>query len=321
MTAHQYPTYTLRQTFDRLPACAKHRYRALQQMRDDAAALERSALGKIQLLEGETSDLIIRLRSVDSAEVDTVNSIREELATLAGDIGRIDQERVKRQGLRANTEQVLAYLNEFVTTQLGLDRAGADASGFRAVTVELDPSDREDPRSALLAVRNEIATIKAEIVALRHAPLPGPEIAAKLTADIDRLAALGAPQMDFGNGQVKLTFSDDNRFAAPGAALAAPTGSASRLVAWLFRDELVAKVTAGVDEIVGVSLSEREQRSGELQRRLLLLDHREEALVVYLLDQNVEVHRRPGCSGLALLGIGIAYDTPAESEPLPIAAE
>jgi hypothetical protein len=314
MTVHQYPTYTLRQTFDRLPACAKHRYRALQQMRDDAAALERSALGKIQLLEGETSDLIIRLRSVDPAEVDTVNSIREELATLAGDIGRIDQERVKRQGLRANTEQVLAYLNEFVTTQLGLDRAGADASHFRPVVVELDDAEREDPRSALQRTRAEITAIRSEIVALRHAPLPGPEIAARLTADIDRLAALGAPQMDFSNGQVRLSFADDNKYAAPGTALFAPTGSASRLVAWLFRDELVARVTDGVDQIAGVSLSEREQRTNELQARLLLLEHREEAIVVYLLDQNVEVHRRPGCSGLALLGVEVCYTTPVESE-------
>jgi hypothetical protein len=314
----QWPAWSPRQVFDRLPACSKTKYRRLKQLADDAGALERSALHKIQLLEGEVSDLIIRSRSVDPAEKETIAAINEEIGTLHADIARLNQERAKRQGTRANTEQVLAYLNEFINTQLGLDRAGADASHFRPITIALDAADREDPKTRLLDLRHEISTIKAEIVALRHAPLTAAEIKQQITRMVDALGAQGAPAFNLAAGKVEIQWPDGNPYAPPSSVRSAPPLGATKMLCRYARDVVLADLLAGIDDAAadGISLAEREQRTNELQARLLLLEHREEAIVVYLLDQNVEVFRRPGASGLALLGIGIDHTAPVESEPL-----
>ena len=90
----------------------------------------------------------------------------------------------------------------------------------------------------------------------------------------------------------------------PGQTLAAPSGSGSRLVAWLFRAQLTKRLLVEVeDNESGVSAVERPQLIREAERRIFGLEVVEEKLVVAALEAGLEVHRRPDASAWAILGL------------------
>lgn len=88
--------------------------------------------------------------------------------------------------------------------------------------------------------------------------------------------------------------------------LSSPPLGASKLLAWLFHDELVAAMTDGIDDhVTGVSIEERNERQAALTVQLFDLECDEEALIEAALAQGIEVHRRPGADPLALLGLEV----------------
>jgi hypothetical protein len=94
------------------------------------------------------------------------------------------------------------------------------------------------------------------------------------------------------------------------ATLAAPASSASDLLCWLFRGEMIKALTSGLDARhppgEGIAATERAAREAELQAKRLGLERVEEALIEAALAANLDVHRRYDALPLALLGIGFA---------------
>jgi hypothetical protein len=134
--------------------------------------------------------------------------------------------------------------------------------------------------------------------------LPPEHIKTEIKRQIAALAAQGRPTVELEKGQVTVTFPDQPAFGDPGAPLSAPSGSATKLLCWLFGDQIIDRLNAGVDSVTGgLTRHEREVPLDELRAELLKLERQEEALVAQGLHQGLDVHRRPGASPLALLGL------------------
>jgi hypothetical protein len=293
-----------------LPPVARKKYSALVALTEDSAALVRVAMARERELENALYDLQ-RRRSYLSKEVeaDKARLFDAEIEEMQAELASLNDERSKRNGIRSNAEQIIAQLRyRFLE---GESIPGAPL-GTRAYSgPQATPNEGESIADAVKRVRREIAAAQAELMQVRQAPLTAAEIKQHLTAEIDRMAAQGQPAFNFANGEVKVHFVDQQLHGMPNAALVTPSGSASKLLAWMFRDRLVQAVTAAADNVVGgISRADRTRRIRELETHIFGLEHQEESLVVQALAQGLEVHRRPYASPMSMLGL----------EPIPPSA-
>jgi hypothetical protein len=183
---------------------------------------------------------------------------------------------------------------------------------LRAVNVTAALLEGEGLADALLQTRREVGDTQRELVAVRNAPPTVAEQRAKITAQIAAWSQEGTPVR---SPDGSLQMADQMLFAGSGQPLVAPMLSATRLLCWLFRDEMLEALLAGLGEgsDEGLSAAERKQRTAELEARIRRLEHEEEALVTQALDAGLEVHRRPDASGFALLGLTNEKEVAAEA--------
>jgi len=295
-----------------LPPAARRKYEALRAQVTDGTALTRAAMDREKLAEDHVADVTRRLRYVDP---ERARALGTELADAHAAYEAANTERTRRAGVRANAEQVLSQLNyQF----LAGDSIGGPY-GVRAYSgPPAAPRDGESLSDAVLRVRRDIVTAQSELARVRAAPPTADEARAAIVAEVERLAVRGTPQLSLANGKVTLWFPDQQQHAAPGSALAAPAGSASALLCWLFRDQIVELCTARLEEVAGgITAADRAQRIAELEQQLSQFEHDEEQLIELALAAGVEVHRRPHASPYALLGI----EPRMEQEVSAVAAE
>jgi hypothetical protein len=288
-----------------LPAPARAKHAALKALAEDSAALVATALERGKGLDELIYTLDMRLSRLDpSTEADDIRHVTEERDAARTAMQDLMRQRDRRSGMKANAEQCLAQLEGFVVALVD-GRVGS--SGIRPVKVDPELRDGETLAKAITRLRNAVAQANGEIARLLQAPLTPAEIKDRVRAQVDKMANAGRPTLMLDGGKVDIQFPDENRFGD--GALSAPTKSASSLMAWMFHDEILDRMLDGVDQIQGgVPMAERADREAEIRKRILALEHEEEALVVRALADGLEVHRRPSASGFALLGI----------EPVPV---
>jgi hypothetical protein len=280
----------------------RRKYDDLKALLADAEALQRSLMERIKLKEDQFAD-ISRRRSYasvrgggDAAEVERLDA---ELAAVRTDLDKLERERSRRNGIRANSEQVVSRLDNFIL-QL-FSGASDDAPPPWPATVP-GPAEGESLADALLRVRHEIGMARGELQQIKTAPPPASEIRAALAAEVDRMAAEGKPHVVLDGGKVTLHWPDVQMYAAPGGALSAPSGSASKMLCALFPAELKRLLTAGIVDVRGsIASAERPQRIRVAEARILALEIAEERLVMAALDAGLEVHRRIDASPWAIL--------------------
>ncbi len=296
------PPYSLVQCLDRLPPRGRRKYDDLKSLLADAEALQRSLMERIRAKEERLADLRRRREyaSVPGGDVAAVERLDGELSAVRADLDRLERERSRRNGVRANTEQVCSRLDNFI---LQLFSGASDAAAPRWPAKVPGPRAGESVTDALLRVRREINVVQGELRRVKTAPPPAVEIKAALVAEVDRMAAEGKPHVSIdGGGRVVVHWPDVQPYAVSGAALAAPSGSASKMLAALFGDQLKKLLTAGVDDVKGaIPSAERPKRVREIEARILALEVAEERLVVAALDEGLEVHRRIDASPWAIL--------------------
>jgi len=153
-------------------------------------------------------------------------------------------------------------------------------------------------------VRQQIMRKQQELISLRSAPWPAGEQRDWLRAEIARLQKNG-PRLVFGSdGRPEIISPDITQFTAPGVALTAPSGSALRLMAALFPDELLRCLEQQIIEVPSaVPFAVRPERIAEIEQQILRLEFEEESLIEQALAQGLEVHRRPQASPHAILGL------------------
>lgn len=306
-----WPVYSLGQALSRLPARARNKYRALQALVDDARALQGASQERGKGLDETIYHLEMRLDRLDPrGEKDEIKAVKEELEAAKQALNTLTEQRDKRNAARANAEQVLAQLQPFVMALTDVDRRH-QVGRLRPVTeANYKLKKGETIIDAVERLRSEIGRIQSEIGRLRQAPLPPNEIKNKIRYEVDKLAQAGAPTLRVDGGKVNLTFPDMVLFSE--GAKMAPEKSATQLMAWMFRDELLDRLLEGVDNIEGgIPLSERAPREAELRTRMLTLEHEEEHFVEQAQAAGLECHRRVSASPFALLGI---EGTPIEAE-------
>jgi len=311
-----WPAYSLPQAIERLPRPARRRYEQLCGQLADAEALARSAIERERVAENAIHAIEHRIAMArrgdafgNPVEAGKLQSLEAEHQELLGDYEKLSAERDRRNAMRGNVDQILSQLKTAVMAAVGQDRPLHGTP----IVVNAKPKEGESLGDAIMRLRGEIGRVRAELVRLKEAPLPPDEIKIALTAEIDRLASEGRPRINLNGGRVKVAWPDVMEFAAPNTAFSAPNGSASRLLAWLFRDRLVEAVTAGLDGLAGVPSAERPGLERELRRSLLELELAEESLVVQAIAAGLEVHRRFDTSPHALLGL-----MPFDMRPQPV---
>ncbi len=107
------------------------------------------------------------------------------------------------------------------------------------------PREGESLSDAILRLRHEIGMARGELQQIKTAPPPAAEIKAALVAEVDRMAAEGKPRVSIDGGRIAIHWPDVQPYAVSGAALAAPSGSGSKMLAALFGDQLKKLLTAG----------------------------------------------------------------------------
>ena len=228
---------------------------------------------------------------------------RAEVEDLQAEAARLNAARMRRESVRANTEQILA--------QLKYNFLAAEDFSFPHVRAyagpPAHPRDGEDLTAAIVRVRAAIVACKTELTRIKQAPPCVDEARASIVAEVNRLANLGKPQLRVTDGgTITIHFLDQQQYAAPGSALAAPSGSASAMLCWLFGDKIIAHATANLDQLEGgLSAADRKRQTADLEAELFRLETDEESLVQQALDAGMEAHRRTHASPFALLGLEI----------------
>ena len=299
----QWPVYSLAQAVGRLPYPAQSKYRALAALADDSGALLRATMERSKRLEESLYHVEMRLGRLDPRTEgdDAIAKLRADRDALRAEVNTEEQRRSTLNARRSNAEQVLSQLQAAIP--LLVERGGGQ---LRAVTITAQPRRDESLKDAILRLRREIANANSELNGLRTAPLPPADIKAEINRQVAAMADQGRPALRLDGGTVEVAWPDVSLFANPGAPMAAPNGSASRLLCWLFQDQITAALTNGVDDVIGgVSKSDRERRSAELTDEVRRLEHEEESLVTQALDAGLDVHRRYQASPFALLGLEV----------------
>jgi hypothetical protein len=300
----QWPAYHFAELLARLPASARRKYNALLALVADSEALMRASFARQQLLQDHYGDVTRRLEQCDPrTEPDTTKELREELDIIRADLQQLDAERNKREGIRANAQQVIAQLRDgFIPNLIGPGIGSGPA--LRTVVVTATPRKGESVADAILRVRAAISSAQGELQQVKAAPPPPDEIKRQLRAHVQQLIHDGTPRVVLKDGKVVVNWPDVSPFADPDAVFAAPAGSASKLLACLFPDKVYELLSNGVDDLPsGIAADERAARMVELEVGILELEHEEESLVTAALAAGVEVYRRPYASPWALLGL------------------
>jgi hypothetical protein len=142
---------------------------------------------------------------------------------------------------------------------------------------------------------------RGELQQIKTAP-PASEIKAALVAEVDRMASGGTPHISVDGGKVVVHWPDVQPYAVPGGALSAPSGSASKMSAALFSDQMKKLLTAGIVDLRGsIASADRPRLIGEAEACILALEVAEERLVMAALEQGLEVHRHIDASPWAIL--------------------
>jgi hypothetical protein len=310
------PPYSLGQVLDRLPPHARRKYDDIRALLADAEVLQSSLMERLKAKEERLADLM-RRRSYaadqggNGAEVERLDG---ELANIRADLDRLDKERSRRNSVRGDVEQTLRRLDNFLMQKAS---GAVDVSYPPKVTTGVPNGRRtgESYSDALRRTRREIAAAQAELMRLKSAPPTTDEIKIAIIEQIDALAKDGRPLVTTEGGTVTINWPDVMQYAGPGTALSAPSGSASRLIAWVLREPLLRKLIAEVEDVEGgIPARERPEKIREMEERIFGLEIAEERLVMAALEQGLEVHRRIDASPWAILGYGLAEDAvPAEA--------
>jgi hypothetical protein len=309
--ATHYPrweNFSLDQIAAQLPPIARRKLRALRSLAAESGMLQKASHDRRVELDNMARDLEykIQVAEVRNDEAHRIVSLREELQGVLDDLRQLDAEKSRRSAIEANILQVLARLDQFLPM--------LDGVALQAVTTNAQPLDGESLADGITRIRREISRAVGEISRVKELPLPADELKARIRAEVEALAAQGAPKIDLSSGKLALHFCDDPLFGAPGQAKSAPPLSATRTLAFMFPDLLVECLTSAVDGVEGISTADKAQRLTELEAHLLALERAEECFVEAALTQGIEAHRRPNASGFALLCIEPVEIVAAEIE-------
>jgi hypothetical protein len=213
---------------------------------------------------------------------------------------RLADERDRHNHRHARLSQLVSRLQQWIAEQ----RDG--------VALELAPplsvGDDEKLSAAIVAVRTEIASLQQQLATVRRAPLPPAEQRRLVDAYVSELFGRGRPTVAVVGDRLRVSHRGD--MVAAEDVLSLMTWVAPEQVQEALEGEL-RRLPQRAD---AMTADERERRTAEIERQLLDLERREEALVLRAAGDGLEVLRRPDASPLAVLGVRIAATAATEED-------
>jgi hypothetical protein len=294
--SNRYPAHDLSTMVERLAPSASAKYHALTGRLDEVHALLKLCLDQEKDLDTRRNVCARALHSSALPESDAANKrLREQLAQLDREHEVLERKRSRLNSARGNLDQTLSHLRNALPGCYGSPAAEP---------IVAEPREGETISDAILHVRGEIGGKQSELVAIKSAPWPAAEQRAWLHQQIAQLQKDG-PRLIVGqDGRPEIFSPDVSQFAPPGATFVAPSGSALRLLASLFPDQLFACLEQQiVDAPHAIAFADRPQRIREIEQQILRLEFAEESLIEQALESGIEVHRRPQASVYAILGL------------------
>src|SRR5262245_39504903 len=109
------PPYSLSQCLERLGPTRRERYENLKALVADAAALQNVLQERYEAGDKRFRELMHRRQyySGPGGNAEQVAKIDGELEMVRGKLEKLERERARRNGVRANTEQVVSRLDNF----------------------------------------------------------------------------------------------------------------------------------------------------------------------------------------------------------------
>jgi hypothetical protein len=154
---------------------------------------------------------------------------------------------------------------------------------------------------AVMKVRSKIGALTIERTEVQRLPEPKAVIKAAFRAEVARLASNARPMLKLDRGAAKPMFAD------PQADFGLSPGYAAGLLAWLFPDEVIARldamVEAEIDDAAALATSDQQAELGELSAGIEQLGRQEEALIEAAFAQGVDVLRRARADPACVLGV------------------
>jgi hypothetical protein len=257
-----------------LPEVAAKRLSELEAAKWAAEDAMRSAQGRINTLPQDARELRARLEAQRDAQAD-----RHRVLSML--VSRCNQWHVE---LRLGPNSVLEL----------------------APAVEVKLKASETCAAALAGIREQIARVQGDLVAVRRAPMKRASQEEALRSHLARLASQSRPRINFdARGGASVRWIEDMATMDAVLGLLCVVLGPEAVLAGLVRD--LEPEAAGA-----LAPLEKERRVSELMLRLLELERIEEALVLRAASEGIELPRRGDASPLAVLGVVIVAKEGAE---------
>lgn len=290
----------LANVIEMLPPPARRRYEILCRKVEDGAALVAVSQERIGYIEAHLVHAQNHLAQLtqfplsDPKDAPLIEAAKAEVERIQADMESAIGERTKRDSVRSGAQQVVGQLRNFLMTM---------PLPVRSVRIEAKPTKGETLPDAIDRVRSAIRKTAGEIAMTKAAPPDRATVEHQLRDHVQSLVRAGTPSVRFDADRVLVDWPDANKFGH-----GAPPGSASKLLAAMFPDQVLAFLMRGIDQLQGIPPSERANRIAKLEADIRKLEHEEESFIAQAEAQGLEVFRRPFASGYALLAIDPVTD-------------
>ena len=171
-----------------------------------------------------------------------------------------------------------------------------------------------DPRAAVEKARRRVEELRVEIARTEAAPVPSGVAKARAVAEIDALAARGAPDvLGLVEGAEGVRWPRTAAHGRGGATVAVvdTLGLAAFLHADALKAAVVAEIDRRADDEAALSDEQRATRLADLATAQLAMERQEEAAVEAAAAAGFTVERRPDADPRAVLGLADSAPAPA----------
>jgi hypothetical protein len=169
--------------------------------------------------------------------------------------------------------------------------------------------------AAVERLRLRLRELGADAHRVRSSPWPSSMAKAAAKELIDRLADQGAPDLDgaieFGQpiSFAQMTLRSIVRNIDGHAIAHAEAADSIGLMCWLFRDQMIAKINAGFDEIaddkVALGAQQREEMEAQINSDMLSIERSECSLVWHAAEGGEIIDFRPLTTPAAAIGVAL----------------
>jgi hypothetical protein len=313
-----------------LPAAAADKLRALRQKardlhavipefedRHEAASARGDAERRLQRMLAPRSEGGFNLDPETDSSVIEQKKLVQKLTDDAQRLSALDQERSEQW---RSASRLVSSIEQWLRDGRPGNTALQDFDGPAPKLVR-----GETIADGIERFRRRARELKADHHRIQSAPYPSSHAKAQMRAQIEALAAQGAPNVSnliefdrpIAFATQRLTSSILN--AQPGAVGFAELEAAVPLLVWLHKSALIAALDrendAEADDNVSLSNEARQQAEAEMMGDLLAVERAEAGLVWSAMAQNLPVEFRADSNPLAILGCRL--ETAPRANPSP----